>query len=174
MLNNASKSNAVTWKLPAGEAILMNLPPSPANHLTLDVKYVYTENIENTSHVGWKSEDKMKRRKAFQREEKMIQIMAVFAKAYLGGQEDMLLSEVARALDNAPSTRLRQMLYSLVTQGALVYWHEPHAGIVNYRNVFALSGDFKLKVSLCQYPPAKPRTVKVKVNGKQIEMDLPF
>ena len=84
----------------------------------------------------------MKRRKAFSKEEKLMQIIGVFLEEYRKGNKDLTTAEVARALDITPSTKLRNLIVHLSNQRALVGKTEPHIGIAGFRVLWSLNPEY--------------------------------
>ncbi len=85
----------------------------------------------------------MKRRHAFAKEEKLQMIVAAFLTAYNAGQDDMIVSEIARAVGNVPSTKFRALLGALLAQGVIEREDEPMPGsITGVRHVYKLTPEY--------------------------------
>lgn len=108
----------------------------------------------------------MRKPKAYGREEKLQIIMGAFIAAYQRGLKDMTVSEIARAIHNEPSTKLRALLNSLIAQNALVVSEEPHSGIAGFRRIYALSPDY---LDYAKAPPSRQTKVDrvIRINTRK-------
>jgi len=114
----------------------------------------------------------MKRRKAFVKEEREIQIINRMAQV----DDDMSLcsssaAEVARWLDLS-ATQTRKLLNDLARQGVLVKAEEPYPGICKSRYFYSFSMDYimAVKEKVFSVTPKPKRTIKI--NGLQQRFEV--
>lgn len=81
----------------------------------------------------------MRNRKAFSKEEKLIQIIAVFLEEFRKGNKELTVADVARGLNITPSTKLRKLMRCLNEQNVLSAYSEPHVGIAGFRVIWLLT-----------------------------------
>jgi len=103
----------------------------------------------------------VKRRKAFAKEEKLQIIMGAFLEEYRNGQKWLTAADIARAIDNAPSTKLRALLTNLVKQGAIVFEVEDSASIMGFRRLYGLSPEYLLYAAAPVSQQKKGRDIRI-------------
>lgn len=111
----------------------------------------------------------MKRRKAFDREYRLIQIVNEMWRRSQRGGRDATASEVAGWLD-VTSTQARTLLTRLVEQGVLVSTSEPYPGVCGRRNLYWFTPEYLSDAENRKYraTPKPKRTIKI--NGQQLEI----
>lgn len=112
----------------------------------------------------------MKRRKAFDREYRLTQIVNKMAERYWKIQKDgVTVSEVAGWLDLS-STQVRKLMFHLVKQGVVIGHKEDYPGVCGYRIIFRFNDDYLRKWETKQYraEPKPKRTIKI--NGLQTQI----
>jgi hypothetical protein len=84
----------------------------------------------------------MRKRKAYAREEKLQIIIGVFLSAYQRGGNRLTVADVAHAIDNTPSQRLRDLMHALVAQDVLDVEVEEIPGCTGIRRNYGLSANY--------------------------------
>lgn len=80
----------------------------------------------------------MARKKALKREDRLRQIMLAFAvDIQNGGDGEMTIADIAKKIDQSPSTKLRDMVTELVIDGVLDYRTEEIPGIAKFRRIYS-------------------------------------
>lgn len=104
------------------------------------------------------------KQKALAREDRLRQIMQVFAMdLQQGGTGELTTAEIARKMHLSPSTKLRLMIEELVMEGGLQSRREDIPGVCKYRRIY--SPDPKhFKMPKPQY---KGQGRSIKINSKQ-------
>lgn len=111
------------------------------------------------------------RNQAFKREEMLRIILLAFAVNVQNGHDGrMTLADIARAVNRAPSTKLRDMVTELISDNLLTYTVEPMPGVVGKRFIYHPTSDFRVETGK---PKRAQRTVKFKArkNGQQVMWD---
>jgi hypothetical protein len=109
----------------------------------------------------------MRSRRAFTRQERLIQIIQVVATLENEGQPECTTADIANRLGVTPSTKLRALINSLLVQKVLTHRLEDHAGIANFRRLYRLHPDYVLMVSKS---PKKGNSVQnriIKINSQR-------
>lgn len=80
----------------------------------------------------------MARKKALSREDRKRQIMLAFAVELQNGNEaEMTIADIARKIQQSPSSRLRDMVTELVIDGSIDFRVEEIPGIAKFRRVYS-------------------------------------
>lgn len=113
----------------------------------------------------------MKRRKAFDREYRLTQIVSSLAHKSRRGIVPVTASEVAHWLD-VSSVQARTLLTHLVNQNVLVTQDEPYPGVCGKRTLYQFNPDYLGDVESKKYraTPKPKRTIKV--NGQQTAFEV--
>lgn len=112
------------------------------------------------------------RQRALSREERKLQILTAFTlDLQSGGEGEMTVYDIARALDLTPSTKLRRMVLELVGEGDLKRRDEPIGGegAIAFRSVFSLPEQSGFRVSP---QTAKRRTITLRSRQRTEQMEL--
>jgi hypothetical protein len=98
-------------------------------------------------------------------------IMLAFAASIQSGHDGrMTLADIARAVNRAPSTKLRDMVTELISENLITYTVEPMPGVVGKRFIYAPTSDFDSNTGK---PKPVHRTIKFKArkNGQTVLWD---
>lgn len=109
----------------------------------------------------------MRSRRAFSRQERLIQIIQTVATLENEGQSECTTADIANRLGVTPSMKLRELINSLIKQEVLTHRLEDHAGIARFRRLYSLHPDYVLKVAKT---PKKGNSVQnriVKINSQR-------
>lgn len=111
------------------------------------------------------------RNQAFPRKDMLRMIMLAFATNIQSGHDGrMTLADIARAVNRAPSTKLRDMVTELISDNLITYTVEPMPGVVGKRFIYAPASDFDTTTRKAKLVH---RTIKFKArkNGKTVLWD---
>lgn len=112
----------------------------------------------------------MKRRKAFTREERLIQIVQRTVMEYpVTARAKVTASEVAGWLDIS-ATQARKLLRSLVAQGVMSEEFQPYPGICKHVVLFGFTSTYLNDVEDKRYVVWKQPKRHIKINGQQLEI----
>lgn len=113
----------------------------------------------------------MKRRKAFDREYRLMQIVNALAHKCRRGIEPVTASEVSHWLE-VSSVQARTLLNHLVAQNVLVTQNEPYPGVCGKRTLYQFSPDYLRDVEEKKYRTEPPRKRTIKINGQQLLIEV--
>ena len=106
----------------------------------------------------------MAKQKALAREDRLRQILQVFAiDLQQGGKGEFTTAEIARKMHLTPSTKLRLMIEELVMEGGLQSRREDIPGVCKYRRIYSPDPNaFKMPK-----PQYRGGGRSIKINSKQ-------
>lgn len=113
----------------------------------------------------------MKRRKAFLKEERLIQIINRAAVISGGDMRSMFtVSQMAEYLDLS-ATQTRKLINDLIRQGVLLHEQESYPGVCGKRILYGFTEQYIADCELGKYT-AKQRTKRtIKINGLQLVIE---
>lgn len=113
----------------------------------------------------------MKHRKAFVREERLIQIVNHIARKYDQQYEGRVTtSEVANWLDLS-ATQTRKLLAALVNQEVLEIEYQDYPGVCGKRALYGFTQAYADKCEEKVFRATPPRRRSIKINGQQMEIE---
>lgn len=109
----------------------------------------------------------MAKKKALAREDRLRQILQVFAVELQSGRSgELTATEIARKMQLTPSTKLRLMIDELVMDSQLIVEREDIPGVAKFRRVYRPNlGEFKLPKSLY-----KGEKRGIRINSRQMSI----
>lgn len=113
----------------------------------------------------------MKRRKAFDREYRLTQIVNALAHQCRHGIEAVTASDVSHWLE-VSSVQARTLLSHLVAQKVLVTQDEPYPGVCGKRTLYQFNPDYLKDVEEKKYRTEPPRKRTIKINGQQLSIEV--
>jgi len=114
----------------------------------------------------------MKRRKAFAKEEREIQIINHAVAVYgLALDEAITASQVANWLDIG-ATQARTLLRGLVKQGVLYSTEKPYPGVCGKVVVYSFTPDYILDVEGKRFRVGRQRERRIKINSAQSSFEV--